>query len=129
LIHGLSCQTYHAVEIVIQSESSSVGGGERLDHDERYGTLWRHDFPGAGEPIMMVEVVNSTLEPDGSRKRHWLRMPPEMQMARQAVHGRSTYLGVSKIHSRKNLTPAIGDAARRRAPGVARGRAVTRRTE
>jgi hypothetical protein len=33
----------------------------------------------------MVEVVNSTAEPDGSRKRYWLRVPPEMQTAREAV--------------------------------------------
>jgi hypothetical protein len=31
-------------------------GGERLDHDERYGTLWRRSFP-RDEPIVMVEVV------------------------------------------------------------------------
>jgi hypothetical protein len=59
-------------------------GGERLDHDERYGTLWERNVPG-DEPIVMVEVVNSTAEPDGSRKRYWLRVPPEMQTAREAV--------------------------------------------
>jgi hypothetical protein len=37
------------------------------------------------EPILMVEVLNSTPEPDGSRKTYFLRVPPHMQTARQAV--------------------------------------------
>jgi hypothetical protein len=32
----------------------------------------------------MLEVVNSTPEPDGSFKRYWLRVPPQMQTAREA---------------------------------------------
>jgi hypothetical protein len=58
--------------------------GERLDLDERYGTLWRRNVSG-DEPIVMVEVVNSTREPDGSFKRYWLRVPPDMKTAREAV--------------------------------------------
>jgi hypothetical protein len=65
-------------------------GGERLDHNERYGTLWRREFRkdeegSVEEPIVMVEVLNSTPEPDGSRKRYWLRVPPSMTTAREAV--------------------------------------------
>jgi hypothetical protein len=59
-------------------------GGERLDHDETCGTLWRRNVPD-DEPIVMVEVVNSTPEPDGSRKRYWLRVPSDMRTARDAV--------------------------------------------
>jgi hypothetical protein len=59
-------------------------GAVRLDHDERYGTLWRRNVPG-DEPIVAVEVVNSTRAPDGSFKRYWLRVPPEMSTAREAV--------------------------------------------
>jgi uncharacterized protein DUF6745 len=33
----------------------------------------------------MVEVRNSTPEPDGSHKRYWLRVPPEVHTAREAV--------------------------------------------
>jgi hypothetical protein len=58
--------------------------GERLDHDEHYGALWRRNVPG-GEPIVMIEVVNSTPEPDGSWKRYWLRVPPNMLTVREAV--------------------------------------------
>jgi hypothetical protein len=59
-------------------------GAERLDHDERYGTLWRCEMPH-DEPIVMVEVVNSTPEADGRYKRYWLRVPPDMTTAREAV--------------------------------------------
>jgi hypothetical protein len=59
-------------------------GAERLDHEERYGTLWRHNIPG-DEPIVMIEVVNATPEPDGSFKRYWLRVPPSAKTAREAV--------------------------------------------
>ena len=65
-------------------------GAERLDHDERYGTLWRRRFRGnefvqGDEPIVMIEMVKRTPEPDGSFKRYWLRVPPKTRTAREAV--------------------------------------------
>ena len=33
----------------------------------------------------MVEVVNSTPEPDGTRKTYFLRVPPTTRTAREAV--------------------------------------------
>jgi hypothetical protein len=51
---------------------------------DAYGSLWRLDRPG-GEPLVMVEVVNSTPEPDGSRATYWLRVPPDMRSAHAAV--------------------------------------------
>jgi hypothetical protein len=59
-------------------------GSERLDHDERFGTLWRRNVPD-DEPIVMIELVNSTPEPGGRRKRYWLRVPPNMTTAHEAV--------------------------------------------
>jgi hypothetical protein len=58
-------------------------GGKRLDHDERFGTLWRRDVKN-DEPIVILEVVNSTREPDGSFKHYWLRVPPNMKTAHEA---------------------------------------------
>lgn len=49
-----------------------------------YGKLWRLDLPG-DEPLVMVELINSTAEPDGSFKTYWLRVPPDMRTAREAV--------------------------------------------
>jgi hypothetical protein len=74
----------HGEEISGGAAYMRDAGGERLDHDARFGTLWRRNVPG-DEPIVMVEVVNATAEPDGRRKRYWLRVPPEMTSARQAV--------------------------------------------
>jgi hypothetical protein len=55
-----------------------------LDRSDRFGTLYRRDLPGE-EPLVMVEVVNSTPEPDGSSRRYWLRVPPDVRTARAAV--------------------------------------------
>jgi hypothetical protein len=59
-------------------------GARSLDHDERYGTLWRRDLQ-IDEPIVMLEVVNATPEKDGQFKRYWLRVPPTMTRAREAA--------------------------------------------
>jgi len=48
------------------------------------GTLYMCTFPD-DEPLMMVEVKNATPEPDGSFRTYFLRVPPQMASARQAV--------------------------------------------
>ena len=53
-------------------------------HRDDFGTLYRKDIPG-DEPLVMVKVVNSTPEPDGHFKDYFLRVPPNMERARQAV--------------------------------------------
>ena len=65
------------------------GGAQLVDEDET-GRLWRHRVsaparPNPEEPIVMVEVLNSTPEPDGTRKTYFLRVPPRMQTPREAV--------------------------------------------
>ena len=59
-------------------------GGKKLDHDERFGTLWNRDVKD-DEPIRMIEVINSTREPDGHFKTYWLRVPPTVKTAHEAV--------------------------------------------
>lgn len=56
---------------------------EVIDASE-YGTLYRKEVPN-DEPLVMVQVVNSTPEPDGTRKKYFLRVPPEIRTAREAV--------------------------------------------
>jgi len=46
--------------------------------------LWELPQPG-DEPLVMVELVNSTREPDGEFKRVWLRVPPQSRTAHEAV--------------------------------------------
>jgi hypothetical protein len=58
--------------------------GARPLHRDETGVLWRIDLPG-DEPVVMVEVLNSTPEPDGSVRTYWLRVPPTTRTARAGV--------------------------------------------
>ncbi len=58
--------------------------GATRQHADEYGTLWRVDIPG-DEPLVMVEVINSTAEPDGSFRTYFLRVPPQTRTARGGV--------------------------------------------
>ncbi|MGI5156985.1 DUF6745 domain-containing protein [Microbispora sp. CA-102843] len=53
-------------------------------HSDETGVLWRIDLPG-DEPVVMVEVINSTPEPDGTRRTYFLRVPPWVTRAREGV--------------------------------------------
>ncbi|MFD9307158.1 DUF6745 domain-containing protein [Streptomyces sp. NPDC060048] len=53
-------------------------------HRDATGVLWRMPLPG-DEDVVMVEVVNSTPEPDGTSRTYWLRVPPDTRTARQGV--------------------------------------------
>ena len=55
-----------------------------IDDDREFGKLWRLPVEG-DEDLVMVEVVNSTAEPDGSFKDYWIRVPPSVGSAREAV--------------------------------------------
>ncbi|WP_432135408.1 DUF6745 domain-containing protein [Streptomyces sp. bgisy154] len=58
--------------------------GARPVHRDETGVLWRIDLEG-DEPVVMVEVVNSTPEPDGTHRTYWLRVPPTVRTAREGV--------------------------------------------
>jgi hypothetical protein len=58
--------------------------GATREHVDDWGTLWRLDLADE-EPLVMVEVINSTPEPDGSFTTYWLRVPPTVATARGAV--------------------------------------------
>jgi len=53
-------------------------------HEDEFGTLYKREFSG-DEPLTIVKVVNASPEPDGSFKQYYLRVPPEIETARQAV--------------------------------------------
>jgi hypothetical protein len=53
-------------------------GATRLNHDPAFGTLWCRDLD-RDEPIVMVEVVNRSPEPDGSFRRYFLRVDPRLR--------------------------------------------------
>ncbi|WP_219825308.1 DUF6745 domain-containing protein [Nonomuraea typhae] len=58
--------------------------GARPTHRDATGVLWRVDMPD-DEPIVTVEVINATPEPDGTSRTYFLRVPPWVQTARQGV--------------------------------------------
>ena len=66
-------------------------GGATLANEDATGRLWRRPLKRVSwrdpdnEPVVMVEVVNATPEPDGTRKTYFLRVPPTMTTAREAV--------------------------------------------
>jgi hypothetical protein len=58
-------------------------GAEPVHRDET-GVLWRIALDG-DEDVVMVEVVNSTPEPDGTHRVYWLRVPPGTRTAKAGV--------------------------------------------
>ncbi|MFW6691636.1 DUF6745 domain-containing protein [Streptomyces sp. MAR4 CNX-425] len=54
-------------------------------HRDGTGVLWRLDVGADDEPVAMVQVVNSTPEPDGTSRTYWLRVPPRTRTAREGV--------------------------------------------
>lgn len=58
-------------------------GAQPVDQSD-YGRLYRVEIPD-DEPVVMVRLENSTPEPDGTSKEYWLRVPPTITRAREAV--------------------------------------------
>lgn len=58
--------------------------GAEVLHEDECGILYRYEFD-LDEPLMMVRVRNSTREPDGTYRFYYLRVPPTVQTAREAV--------------------------------------------
>jgi hypothetical protein len=56
---------------------------EKVSVDD-YGTLWRV-LLSRDEPLVLLQVLNSTPETDGSFRDYFLRVPPNMRTAREAV--------------------------------------------
>ncbi|WP_318209795.1 DUF6745 domain-containing protein [Streptomyces sp. SJL17-1] len=61
-----------------------ASSGARHQHRDETGVLWRIELAD-DEDVVMVEVVNSTPEPDGSHRTYWLRVPPATRTAREGV--------------------------------------------
>lgn len=61
-----------------------VDSGALEIHKDSFGILYRKDMEG-DEPLVMVKVMNSTPEWDGSHKGYFIRVPPEITTAKAAV--------------------------------------------
>jgi hypothetical protein len=60
-------------------------GRAALVHHDDFGRLWDAGRDGRGEPIRVLEVVNATPEADGSSRHYFLRVPPSVRTAHEAV--------------------------------------------
>jgi hypothetical protein len=61
-----------------------VETGAQLVAEDEHGKLWRPKLTQE-RSHMLLEVKNGTLEPDGTRRLYFLRVPPEMRTPHQAV--------------------------------------------
>jgi hypothetical protein len=55
-----------------------------LVEETELGKLWRVSVKG-DEDVKIIEMVNSTPEPDGTHKKYYERVPPDMARVRQAL--------------------------------------------
>lgn len=80
-VRRVMIELYGQDKYIIDSKATVV-------HSDDFGTLYRKELEG-DEPLMMVKVVNSTPEPDGSYKDYWIRVDPNayggLKTARAAV--------------------------------------------
>jgi hypothetical protein len=61
-----------------------IASGAKKVHEDECGILYRKEFFN-DEALVMVKVINSTPEPDGTRREYFLRVPPAIQTAKEAV--------------------------------------------
>ena len=78
-IHVRRCM----IERMTPERYIAAGAPFRISEDDT-GILWEKRWPD-GDAWAAIEVVNGTPEPDGTRKRYFLQVPPNMLTARSAV--------------------------------------------
>jgi hypothetical protein len=80
-VRRVMIERYGTEKFILDSKNEIV-------HADDYGTLYKKSLEN-DEPIMVVKVVNSTMEPDGSFKDYFIRVDPNayggLKTARAAV--------------------------------------------
>jgi hypothetical protein len=71
------------IDLYGQSRYLLDSGAKEVGRDD-FGVLYRKEIPG-DEALVMVKVVNSTPEADGTFKDYFLRVPPATKTAHEAV--------------------------------------------
>ena len=61
-----------------------LDSGAKQIHQDPCGTLYQKQIPN-DEPLTMIKVINASMESDGSRKEYFLRVPPDIKTAQEAV--------------------------------------------
>jgi hypothetical protein len=77
-VRRLMLDRYGIKNFLIDSDAKEI-------HRDNCGVLYSQLVHPALEPIVMVKVVNSTAEPDGTFKDYFLRVPPYIRTATAAV--------------------------------------------
>jgi hypothetical protein len=72
-----------AIQRYGQLEYFQNAGAKQLARDD-WGTLYRVERPG-DTPMLIVQVMNSTPEPDGSYVDYFLRVPPTTRTPQEGV--------------------------------------------
>jgi hypothetical protein len=76
-VRRVMLERYGAERFILDVEA------EPIDSDET-GTLYRRELTN-DEPLCMVRVLDATIQRDGTRRTYWLRVPPTVRTAREAV--------------------------------------------
>jgi hypothetical protein len=77
-------EVIHATIELLGHERFLKAANAKLMHEDSFGRLHRIRFFDM-EPLLLVEVVNSTPEPNGTVKHHLLRVPPAIETAHEGV--------------------------------------------
>ncbi|MDE2102883.1 MAG: hypothetical protein KGL39_36905 [Patescibacteria group bacterium] len=72
---------------LLPADAVVSSGALKEIHRDDFGVLYCDDASSwrGRNALMLVKVVNSTPEPDGTFKDYYLRVPPDMRTAKQAV--------------------------------------------
>ena len=86
LTHPNTEVRYAGLEIYGYDRMEQEGSFKVLHIDKKKGSkLLQFSSKTLEVPITVVKVINSTPEPDGTRKPYFLRVPPEMKTCAEAV--------------------------------------------
>jgi len=77
-------EVLHATIELLGHERFLKAANAKLMHEDSFGRLHRIQFYDM-EPLLLVDVVNSTPEPNGTVKHHFLRVPPVIETAHEGV--------------------------------------------
>lgn len=87
-LQTIDCESNVAVRRVLIErygvQNYLLDSGAEIRHHDDYGTLYITELHN-DENIAMVHVTNATAEPNGEFRNYFLRVPPTMSTAREAV--------------------------------------------
>jgi hypothetical protein len=77
-IRSVMIERFGLAKYILESGAQEI-------HRDKFGVLYSKLLAGAREPVVMVQVTNKTPEPDGSFRTYFLRVPPDIRTAKEAI--------------------------------------------